>query len=211
MGNFSGQTVIGRTGSSIPARIASDLLAALEMQAPVETSGSLERRTLLPVPARVREIQACSLSGMIAGPSCGGMVREWLPEDTPPPGGAAPAFCTWHRAYSSGQSLVEYPPEYQAWLAERFRQGRAVQGGAARIRLPVSGSVFYVDPSLPPEAQAIRIETAGFSPDALVYANDVLQGGINHAGVFALPLRRGSQHIVVEDENALSTVTIEVR
>ena len=71
--------------------------------------------------------------------------------------------------------------------------------------------MFYVDPALPPEAQAIRIETAGFGPDALVYANDVLQGGLNHAGVFALPLRRGSQYIVVEDATALSTVTIEVR
>ncbi|MCL2044360.1 MAG: penicillin-binding protein 1C [Treponema sp.] len=217
MGNFSGQTVIGRTGSSIPARIASDLLAALESQAP-ETSSFIERRTLLPVPGRVREIPACSLSGMIAGPSCGGLVREWLPKDMPSQGGAAISLCTWHRTYSNGYARgfsngypVEYPPEYQAWLAERFRQGRAVQDGTARIRLPVSGSVFFVDPALPPEAQAIRIETAGFSPGALVYANDVLQGSLNHAGVFALPLRRGSQYIVVEDENGLSAVTIEVR
>ncbi|MCL2270597.1 MAG: penicillin-binding protein, partial [Treponema sp.] len=105
-----------------------------------------------------------------------------------------------------------YPPEYQAWLAERFRQGRAQgQSGSARIRLPVSGSVFYLDPALPPGAQAVRIETAGFSPGALVYANDILQGSINHAGVFALPLRRGFSRIMVEDSYAAGTTEIEVR
>jgi hypothetical protein len=63
--------------------------------------------------------------------------------------------------------------------------------GGGYIRLPVSGSVFYFDPALPPEAQAVRVETAGFGPDALVYSGDILQGGLNHAGVLALPLRRG--------------------
>jgi penicillin-binding protein 1C len=118
--------------------------------------------------------------------------------------------CSWHRQPGTAP---EYPPEYQAWLAERFRQGNiALSGsGSARIRLPVSGSVFYFDRALPPEAQAIRIETAGFNPGAAVYVNDVLQGGLNHAGVFALPLGRGLQRIVVEDENSVNAVEIHVR
>jgi penicillin-binding protein 1C len=76
----------------------------------------------------------------------------------------------------------------------------------------VSGSVFYFDPALPPEAQALRIETAGFGSEALVYADDVLQGSLNQAGVYALPLRRGPHRIVVEDESGASAgVEIEVR
>jgi len=198
MGNFSGETVIGRTGSSIPARIAADLLTALE-----EAGGSRRKTDFPPMPANAREIQICALSGMAAGSACSGLTREWFPDDR------LPASCTWHRYPGSAP---EYPPEYQAWLAERFRWGRATQdSGGAHIRLPVSGSVFYFDPALPSEAQAVRVETAGFSPGALVYVNDVLQGSINHAGVFALPLRRGFQRITVEDGQSASTTEIEVR
>jgi len=52
---------------------------------------------------------------------------------------------------------------------------------------------------------------AGFEPGAFVYANDVLQGSLNHAGVFALPLRRGRQRILVEDGNSTNEVGIEVK
>jgi penicillin-binding protein 1C len=195
MGNFSGETVIGRTGSSIPASIAADLLKALEQGSAV--------KNFPPVPGNVREIQVCSLSGMAAGSACTGSTREWLLAD------AIPRYCTWHR---QAGATPEYPGEYQAWLAERFRRG-AVRGesGNVRIRLPVSGSVFYYDPALPPEAQAIRVETTGFSGGALVFANEILQGTLNHAGVFALPLIRGFQRITVEDSNGFSTVEIEVR
>jgi penicillin-binding protein 1C len=197
MGNFSGETIIGRTGSSIPANIAADLLKALEQT-------SSEGKNFPRAPGNAREIQVCSLSGMAAGPACTGSVREWLLADT------VPNSCTWHR---QAGAAPEYPAEYQAWLAERFRRGSAARGesGNARIRLPVSGSVFYYDPALPPEAQAIRVETAGFSGGALVYANEILQGSLNHAGVFALPLSRGFQRITVEDDNGFSTVNIEVR
>ena len=127
---------------------------------------------------------------------------EFLPVDK------LPALCNWHR---SGDGAPVYPPEYQAWLAERFRQGQTLQGGSANIRLPVQGSVFYFNPALPPQVQAIRLETAGFGPEAYVYANDVLQGSLNHAGVFALPLQQGRNRILVEDENNAATVEFEVR
>jgi len=140
---------------------------------------------------------------MAAGPACPGSVREWLLAD------AAIHSCTWHR---QAGTAPEYPVEYRAWLAERFRRGSAVRGeSAARIRLPVSGSVFYYDPALPPEAQAIRVETAGFNEGAMVYSNEVLQGSLNYAGVFALPLSRGFQRITVEDDNGMSVTEIEVR
>jgi len=149
---------------------------------------------------------------MAATHACTGMVREWLTAETP----LWP--CSWHQgpggdATALGEGAVRFPPEYQAWLAERFRQGRVAPApsNGARIRLPVSGSVFHFNPTLPPESQAIRIETAGFGPGALVLANDVPQGSLNHAGVFAMPLRRGLHRIAVEDENGYDIVEITVR
>jgi penicillin-binding protein 1C len=211
MGNFSGETVIGRTGSSIPARIVSDLLTALEQTAiapaiaPATAPASTEKG-FSPVPGGARKARICSLSGMAAGPYCTGSVVEWLPEE----GKENHGFCSWHRQL--GAAPV-YPPDYQAWLAERFRRGNSEfqTSGGARIRLPVSGSVFYYDSALPDEAQAIRIETSGFGADALVYANDVLQGSLNSAGVFVMPLRRGRLRVTVEDGNSFGAAEIEVR
>ncbi|MDR0590128.1 MAG: transglycosylase domain-containing protein [Spirochaetaceae bacterium] len=199
MGNFSGETVIGSTGSSIPARIAAELLTVLEREdGGGGPAGGAPPELAVPVPI-------CALSGMAAGPDCGGRLREWLlPDRIPPP-------CTWHR-----KSGLVYPPEYQAWLEERFRSGRAGNGpgekSAARIRIPVSGSVFYLDPALPPEAQALRLETAGFGPEAPVYIDHILQGVLNPAGVYVLPLFRGRHRVTVEDDTgALAWADFEVR
>jgi penicillin-binding protein 1C len=201
MGNFSGETVIGRTGSSIPARIAAELLGALETEGPRDgpVGGA--------PPEFTAAVPVCALSGMAAGPYCGGGLREWLPPDR------IPAPCTWHR--STG---LVYPPEYQAWIEERFRSGRAGdwagpgEKSGGLIRIPVSGSVYYLDPALPPEAQALRLETAGFGPEASVYIDRILQGSLNPAGVYALPLFRGRHRVTVEDDTgAMAWVDFEVR
>jgi penicillin-binding protein 1C len=213
MGNFSGETVVGRTGSSVPARLAADLLGALEQAEPAgiaRTTAEGSRAPsrpggLLPAgefPGTARDVEICALSGMAAGPFCGGLVHEWLlPE-------SLPGLCSWHRG-AGGEPV--YPPEYQAWLRERFRgaliPAEAENPDGAYIRIPVSGSVFYLDPALPPEAQALRIEAAGFDAEAHVYVDDVLQGSLNRAGVYVLPLRRGSHRILVEDEKGRSAKT----
>jgi len=196
MGNFSGETVIGSTGSSIPARIASRLLAAME-----QSAGPVNKSLAGSPPPGTVEARICALSGMAAGPYCTGVVREWVRGDR------VPLPCTWHTAAG-----LFYPPEYRSWLAERFRSGIAKQEGGGRIRIPVSGSVYYLDPSLPPDAQALRIEANGFGPDALVYADGALSGSLNYAGVYALPLSRGAHTVTVADqEGAAASVEFEVR
>ena len=189
MGNFSGETVIGSTGSSIPARLASKILAAME-----ESDGNLSSRNVGDesltgaLPQGVEEVQVCALSGLFAGPHCAGLTAEWIKNDRIPP------VCFWHTA--AGLFL---PPEYQAWHSERFRLGSIMQEGTGRIRTPVSGSVYYLDPSLPPEAQALRIETSGFNEGALVFVNEELHGSLNYAGVYAFPLSRGNHRVAVTD------------
>jgi penicillin-binding protein 1C len=214
MGNFSGETVVGSTGSSIPARIASNLLAALEdsshsVPESILHAGSagidkdanpVQENLAGPVPAGIVELEVCSLSGMAAGKFCTGTTKEWMRDEMR-------QVCTWH----TGAGLF-YPPDYHAWLNERFRSGNTSQGGNGRIRIPVQGSVYYLDPSLPPNAQALRVETTGFGPDALLYANGTLMGNMNHAGVYALPLSRGVYRVFVEDAGgAYASVDFEIR
>ena len=215
MGNFSGETVIGRTGSSVPARIASDLLYALEGRRRVTPGGAAEGFPGPPDTGNLREARICSLSGMAATQACPGTEREWLPV------GTSIGPCTWHlppdnRVSSDGEwsghatRAPEFPPEYRAWLAERFRLG-TVAPGDPRIRLPTSGSVFHFNPSLDPDFQAIRVETVGFGPGARVYANGVPQGNVNQAGVLAMPLRRGDWLVEVRDGTGHDAVRISVR
>jgi penicillin-binding protein 1C len=138
---------------------------------------------------------------MASGPYCTGLTREWIRNEK------IPSTCTWHT-----EAGLFYPLEYQAWLTERFRLGSVMQGRSGRIRNPVSGSVYYLDPSIPPNAQALRVETNGFSADALVYSDGVLQGSLNHAGVYALLLSRGRHTVLVEDIDGTSAmVDFEVR
>jgi penicillin-binding protein 1C len=210
LGNFSGETVVGRTGSSVPAQIAADLLRVLENsfvqdddfnnQQEIRTSGAAAD-IFFPRPAELQITKICTVSGMRAAQFCANTLDEWInPQRIPAP-------CSWHNGFNT-----VYPPEYQAWLRERFRGGSTASSrSGAYIRLPVNGAVFYFDASVPPEAQALRIETVGFNAEASVYCDDVLQGNCNQAGVFALPLNRGRHRIVVEDENNYSLVQIEVR
>jgi penicillin-binding protein 1C len=197
MGNFSGETVVGRTGSSVPARIAADLLRAMEESAgPGPASGG--DRALAGL---AEQVKICALSGMAASPACPGTLTEWIPRNR------VPSPCDWH-----GAGPVRYPPEYQAWLAGHSRPGTVEQRGPGIIRIPVPGSVYYLDPSLPAEAQALRVETAGFGPGALVYDGGLLQGSLSPAGVYVLPLGRGQRRLLVEDENGgRAAVDFEVR
>jgi penicillin-binding protein 1C len=205
MGNFSGETVVGRTGSSIPARLASELLAFIESRegpepARPESAPQLSAHAGGPPPG-LAEREICAFSGMPRGPLCGGTLREWFPSGIP----ALPA-CDWHR----GGDPV-YPPEYRSWLVERSRTGSAASSRSAYIRLPLEGAVFYLDPSQPEDSQALRIETAGFGGEALVYADGALAGTLNRAGVVMLPLGRGPHEVRVEDGNGSARVRFTVR
>jgi penicillin-binding protein 1C len=242
MGNFSGETVVGRTGSSIPARIAADLLTFLESREG-QNSNTVDEYAGGPPPAGIETAEICALSGMPAGPFCPGTLREWLPGTAGAGGGArrpvtaeysaqaeysakaehpanSPQVCDWHQAGDTRSPLEAwspsepwYPPEYRSWLVERFRVGRAASGfsGGAYIRIPAEGSVFYLDPSQPADSQALRIETAGFGGEAFVYADGVLMGALNRAGVFVLPLTRGVHTVLVEDNHTGAGVTFTVR
>jgi penicillin-binding protein 1C len=84
--------------------------------------------------------------------------------------------------------------------------------GEGVIRLPLPGAVFYRDPALPPEAQALRIETAGFTGEARLFVDGLLRGLLNDAGVYVLPLSRGKHTLLVEDERGVQAESrFEVR
>lgn len=202
MGNFSGETIIGKTGSSIPAKIVVELLTALEgTSKPIPVAG--------PPPPNTVEVAICSLSGMAATDRCPGTVKEWLPADR------LPKPCSWHGMVSSDSGVPLYPDEYRPWIVERSRIGLWNASGTSReasIRRPSAGAVFYYDSALPPEAQGLRLEAIGFSSSARVFMNGLPAGKLNQAGVCVLPLVRGKMRLSVEDDSGKRASTwCEVR
>jgi penicillin-binding protein 1C len=156
IGNFTGETVIGETGSSIPASIAAEVLTLLHRNG----SG------YPPVPGAVR-VQICAVSGMAATGADRATLFEYLPAD------AVPGPCDWHLREEDGSISLRYPEDYLVW--EEQRRGLAVDdrsdtGGAragtggAEILSPRPGSLFYLDPSIAGEAQAVRVEARGAGP-----------------------------------------------
>ncbi len=151
IGNFTGETVIGETGSSIPASIAAEVLTLLHR----DGSG------YPPVPGAER-VKICSVSGMAATDADRATLFEYLPPDS------VPEPCDWHHREEDGSVRLRYPEDYRVW--EERRRGLATAGGAgaypagdggAEILTPRSGSLFYLDPSITGEAQAVRVEARG--------------------------------------------------
>jgi penicillin-binding protein 1C len=110
MGNFTGETVIGRTGSSIPASIVRDTLVFL--QGPFGTMNSPG----FPDPQEWRLQKVCALSGMTPSDACLSVISEYVRP------GEESKTCTWHQTVN-GRSEVIYPAEYQAWFTSAVRQG----------------------------------------------------------------------------------------
>ncbi len=199
MGNHSGDTVVGRTGSSVPALLAKEILAELQVRAEP-----------FPGPAGSKEVEICTVSGQAAGPWCESTTREFLPvqEQVVP--------CTFHR-FDGERDITVLPEEYRAWVERR--QGREsssfspVPGNGLHIVYPVDGAVFVRDPGQDPGDQAVRIEAAGADPDGelSVVINGRLKTSVAYPFVYYFPLETGEWHITILGTGDSAEITITVR
>jgi penicillin-binding protein 1C len=184
MGNFTGETVIGKTGSSIPAAIARDALVFLQ------GSGGLG----FPEPEGFSLRRICALSGMAASPDCPSVVSEYAAD------GSGPA-CTWHRG-----STVVYPAEYQAWFASSLRQGELdYHSRPLEILRPRDGFVFFKSPGI--GGDEIPVEVIGGAGDELDVRYDGRDFKTGRPFVFYLPSRPGAHTLRVrngEEEEEIS-------
>lgn len=237
LGNFSGETVVGRTGSSVPLEIAKELLSRLEsgrtaagsvrtgsaLPGAAETrtapsgaaavgTGAQKGRTGFPAPGDAVEVRICAVSGMALTPDCGSGVTEYLPPGTPLPD------CSWHRRVD-GKVTVTYPPEYARWAASRGYEPAETDGEAIQpvsgvsgfeITYPLDGAVFFFDPGIPASSQGIVIRYTGAGPVAVSVNGRAAGEGVN--GGWYVPLSRGRFTIRLEDgSGAYDTVSFTVR
>jgi penicillin-binding protein 1C len=187
MGNFSGETVIGTPGSSLPASVLHELITTYSSGADLP-----ERRG-------VQEVRVCSLSGLLATERCTNAVDEYVPL------GARPQPCEWHRAGG-----VAYPQEYRLWAEQYgYRLDYQEQADLA-IVTPVDGSVFYLDPGAPASSQQLRFFLTGTGRGELFIEDRRLFAGELPASVF-WQLERGAHVVRLRTADEETAQRIEVR
>lgn len=197
MGNFSGQTVMGKTGSSLPAWVAKSVLDFLEEKNPVHEP--------FPQPENWAKAKICPLSGMPASEACPSFVFEYLPK-----GQAAPE-CGWHKTIDGGRETV-YPPEYQRWLLANNLDARVDHSSAPlKITTPKDGSVFYKAASSAQE-QAIWVEAVGGEKDSAdVYLDGAFLFAIERPFVFKLAAEKGKKTCKLVCSSESAAVAFEVK
>ena len=200
MGNFSGETVVGKTGSSLPAWVAKNVLDFLE-------NGKTITREMEFTPPENWELKkVCSLSGMPAGPNCPACLYDYFPDGYD----QKENRCTWH-IKNGGQIQTLYPPEYQQW-ARTTKPDIRIKYNASPlyIQTPKNNSVFYSS-QLQKEKQAVSVEVFGGEVDVLeIYYDDYLYGTVERPFIFKLPVEQGNHSCKVvcgdETDNIVFTI-----
>jgi len=181
MGNFSGNTVMGKTGSSLPAWVAKNVLDKLE------GAGNKNYFELpdFPEPEHWHKERICALSGMKAGENCRSVVTEYVKDST------KLNTCDWHTKIN-GEIQTVYPPEYQQWLRNNPNKGLINYSQAQlTILTPKNDSLFFYS-SLNANQQAIPLEVTGGSEDTLeIFYDDKKIATINRPFIYSLPVNRG--------------------
>jgi len=195
MGNFTGETVIGKTGSSIPAAIVRDTLTFLEGR-----RGEFIPDFPAPENWEVRRI--CAVSGMTPSDACLSVINEFVRTDE------ESVFCTWHQI-ENGRSITVFPAEYQAWFTSVNRQG-ALDYASRPLEIvnPRSGFVYLTSAGI--GVDKIPVEVIGGENDELRVTHN---GSVFYVGrpfVFYLERMPGLNRLLVQNGDEEEEVSFMV-
>jgi penicillin-binding protein 1C len=196
MGNFTGETVIGRTGSSIPASAVRALL--MRLHSPGRQAGGGSAASGPPAgnfsePSGWEKLTVCALSGMQPSGECPSVIEEYFPV------GESPRPCSWHNGG------LTYPPEYQSWFLSQHREGEIDYGSAAlEIITPKDNYVFL--PSRSGENSSIPVEVIGGADNELLVEHNGKRFTVQRPFVFFLPYTPGHNTLTVINGDERDTV-----
>ncbi|MDY3131045.1 MAG: transglycosylase domain-containing protein [Treponema sp.] len=200
MGNHTGETVMGKTGSSLPAAAAKQILDYLEQYSKL----SAEEKQF-PLPENYEKKQICSLSGMPAGKNCPGVVYEYVPKDL------VQDDCNWHVLNGNKLSVI-YPSEYQKWVRLYDVAGEVdYTSSVLTVNTPKNKSVFYYS-NMNQDLQAIPVEVfGGQKEEAVVEYDDEPAFTIYRPFYFLLPVERGSHKCKISCDDESTEIFFEVK
>jgi penicillin-binding protein 1C len=195
MGNFTGETIIGKTGSSIPAAIVRDTLVLLE-----------ERRGMyipdFPAPENWQLKRVCALSGMTPTDACLSVINEYVQP------GDDGMLCTWHQIIN-GRSETVFPAEYQSWFAGAERQG-AIDYASHPLEIvtPRSGFVYLTNPGIGMDDIPVEIIGGENNEASITHNGNVIH--VRRPFVLYLPRIIGVNTLSVQNGGEEQTIVFTV-
>ncbi len=201
MGNFSGETVIGITGSAIPARLAVEILTIL--------NNRKKQNKFFKPQGLITEI-ICPLSGKKLGKNCNSGVYEYFPPNT------KLEECDWHKVENEKIKVV-LPPIYNDYIDKienaEIQFDSTLIKKEIKILFPNNNSTYYYDPGYGEEGQAIKFEI--FCRDKneklKVYVNNNFYKELLFPFYFFFPLKRGEYNIEVKGKKDNDKVNIKIK
>ncbi|GMO52119.1 MAG: penicillin-binding protein 1C [Termitinemataceae bacterium] len=202
MGNFSGDTVVGKTGSSVPAAIARDTLTFL-----YDFMGHNDGEENFAEPETFTKTNVCAVSGMAASEACRVLVSEYIHPSAQNP------LCTWHYFENDNVVAVRYPAEYEPWLLASRKSGTIDHGGSPlAIVTPRSGFIFFANAieDIRAAAETIPVEVTGGQEDKLHVMYDKRRMMVERPFQFYLPVEQGTHTLTVQNGDEIETVNFSV-
>lgn len=209
MGNFSGNTVMGKTGSSLPAHVARNTLDFMAVNNEVEYEDFEKPEGYVKVPM-------CSLSGMAAGENCKSVVEEYVRVSDVEK--YKNNVCSWHRKNEDGKVYTVYPYIYEKWYSESLSDSYVDYAGEnLHIVSPADGSFFYYDESGRLN-QKIQVEVSGGYYELNIGSQvlKVIYDGVEsemelfRPFTFLLPVERGRHSLTVQLNGEKDSITYYV-
>jgi len=195
MGNFTGETVLDKTGSSIPAAIARDTLNALHGANPNLIQN-------FPVPENWKINRVCGLSGMPPSEACLSIINEYVRSDE------ERKICTWHYLVN-GRSETVYPAEYQSWFNASVRQGSIDYASRSlEIINPRDGFVYLSN--FNSGMEEIPAEVIGGEENILRITHNGSFFNISRPFIFFLPRIKGQNVLNVRNGNEEKSITFMI-
>ncbi len=211
MGNFSGNTVMGKTGSSLPADIACRLLDYLTERD--KTSG-LEPENF-GQPVEYEKIEVCSISGMLPGKNCHHRISEYSRKGS----AAGMETCSWHVEDDEGSIHLVLPAIYEPWTIQSESIAEIdYSSHPLTIVAPANGSVFYKNGD--DIKQQIPVSVIGGGSSGTLWNNesDFLTVRYDNQGftverpfMFTVPVEKGIHNLTVCTEEEKATVKFTVK
>lgn len=198
MGSFSGETVVGETGSSIPATVVREILDYLEVEKnyPAEDFNK---------PLYYKKIEMCTISGLAPSSFCYTVIDEFVFKNR------VLEICNWH---SDGE--IRYPELYQYWARERNIAGSSTRFNNNMMQLqfisPPDGAQYIYDFSVLPSAQNLRIDVIGGIEDEAELFINKISAGIKQTPFFwYIPITQGINLLTVVCGNEKEEISITVK
>jgi len=199
MGNFSGKTVIGASGSSIPLLLCVDILKTLNKDKKIMRFSQHKG---------IKKELVCSLSGKLITPNCPSGIYEYFREDD------SLKKCDFHVKSGDKVKLV-LPPIYSSFLKKIENDSFDFYDSKKNIEIlyPNNNSIYFYDPSLKGNEQAIFFEIFSKERDDIVkiLVNDTHYKTIKFPFTFFFPLERGRYKVDAISKAYRDTITIEVK